>query len=74
MKDLVLGEVDRIRFPERKRLCAQPRIEMNANLTRDPQMAQEKRRVYQHARHQSKLFNICIQFIKCLHHFENFYK
>lgn len=41
VKDLVLGEVDRIRFPERKRLCAQPRREMNANLTRHPQMAQE---------------------------------
>lgn len=41
MKDLVLGEMDRIRFPERKRLCAQPRIGMNANLTRHPQTTQE---------------------------------
>lgn len=42
MKDLVLGEVDRIRFPEWKRLCAQPRREeINANLTRRPRMAQE---------------------------------
>lgn len=74
VKDLVLGEVDRIRFPERKRpVCpASHRDECKPNQTSPD--GPGKRRVYQHARHQSKLFNICIQLIRCLHHFENFYK